>query len=265
MAQCQHRRLIGQGGMGEVYAAEDRHGEKVAIKVLPTDVSSDPERLARFDRDQYTWKSDSSQMLRAGTHVRGQSSSGQAERPYAMEFWKEDNDEDRDEPLLGMPSHSDWVLQSLTQVLPRETLPVPDANAIACEHDDFLDAIRTGRAPLVPASAGAAALEIANRVIDTLVCTRFGGVAAPTVPLVANVTAAPVSDTDEIRRLLVEQVCGTVRWRESVLAMAALGVTGFVEGGGKVLGPMIRRITPDVPTITAADMSGVEAIAAAIA
>lgn len=54
------------------------------------------------------------QMLRAGTHVRGQSSSGQAERPYAMEFWKEDNDEDRDEPLLGMPSHSDWVLQSLT-------------------------------------------------------------------------------------------------------------------------------------------------------
>ena len=89
--------------------------------------------------------------------------------------------------------------------------------------------------------------------------------AAPTVPLVANVTAAPVSDTDEIRRLLVEQVCGTVRWRESVLAMAALGVTGFVEVGGKVLGPMIRRITPDVPTITAADMSGVEAIAAAIA
>jgi [acyl-carrier-protein] S-malonyltransferase len=63
----------------------------------------------------------------------------------------------------------------------------------------------------------------------------------------------------------VEQVCGTVRWRESVLAMAALGVTGFVELGGKVLGPMIRRITPDVPTITAADMPGVEAIAAAIA
>ncbi len=88
--------------------------------------------------------------------------------------------------------------------------------------------------------------------------------AAPTVPLVANVTAAPVTDPDEIRRLLIEQVCGTVRWRESVLAMAALGVTGFVELGGKVLGPMIRRITPDVPTITAADMAGVEAIAAAI-
>lgn len=89
--------------------------------------------------------------------------------------------------------------------------------------------------------------------------------AAPTVPLVANVTAAPVTDPDAIRGLLVDQVCGTVRWRESVLAMAELGVTGFVELGGKVLGPMIRRITPDVPTITAADMAGVEAIAAAIA
>lgn len=84
---------------------------------------------------------------------------------------------------------------------------------------------------------------------------------APTVPLVANVTAAPVTDPDVIRRLLVDQVCGTVRWRESVLAMAALGVTGFVELGGKVLGPMIRRITPDVPTVTASDMAGVEAIA----
>jgi [acyl-carrier-protein] S-malonyltransferase len=84
---------------------------------------------------------------------------------------------------------------------------------------------------------------------------------APQVALVANVTASVVSDPDDIRRLLVEQVCGTVRWRESVLAMADLGVTGFVELGGKVLGPMIRRITPDVPTITAVDMPGLEAIA----
>lgn len=89
--------------------------------------------------------------------------------------------------------------------------------------------------------------------------------AAPTVPLVANVTAAPVTDVDAIRTLLVDQVCGTVRWRESVLAMAGLGVEQFIELGGKVLGPMIRRITPDVPTITAADMAGVEAIAKAIA
>jgi [acyl-carrier-protein] S-malonyltransferase len=84
---------------------------------------------------------------------------------------------------------------------------------------------------------------------------------APYVPLVANVTAAPVTDPDVIRELLVKQVTGTVRWRESVLAMAALGVTGFVELGGKVLGPMVRRITPDATLLSAADMAGVEALA----
>ena len=83
----------------------------------------------------------------------------------------------------------------------------------------------------------------------------------PFVPLVANVTAAVVTDPADIRRLLVEQVTGTVRWRESVLAMAALGVTGFVELGGKVLGPMVRRITPEATMVTAGDMAGVEALA----
>ena len=86
-------------------------------------------------------------------------------------------------------------------------------------------------------------------------------VRAPFVPLVANVTAAVVTDPAEIRRLLVEQVTGTVRWRESVLAMAEMGVSTFVELGGKVLGPMVRRITPDARMLTAADMAGVEALA----
>ena len=83
----------------------------------------------------------------------------------------------------------------------------------------------------------------------------------PFVALVANITAAPVTDPGDIRRLLVEQVTGTVRWRESVLAMVELGVTGFVELGGKVLGPMVRRITPDAAMQSAADMAGIEALA----
>jgi predicted dehydrogenase len=73
-----------------------------------------------------------------------------------------------------------------TDVLPLETLAVADANAIAAEHDDLLDAIRTGRAPLVSAAAGAAAVEIAARVLETLDCQRFGSgrhVTAPTIPL----------------------------------------------------------------------------------
>jgi [acyl-carrier-protein] S-malonyltransferase len=83
----------------------------------------------------------------------------------------------------------------------------------------------------------------------------------PFVPLVANVTANVVTDPDMIRRLLVEQVTGTVRWRESVLRMAELGVTNFIELGGKVLGPMVRRITPDARMQSAGDMAGVEALA----
>lgn len=80
----------------------------------------------------------------------------------------------------------------------------------------------------------------------------FKGVAIrpPAVPLIANVTAAPVTDPADIARLLVAQVTGLVRWRESVERMAADGVTQMVEFSGKVLGPMVKRITPDVPTLS---------------
>ena len=59
-------------------------------------------------------------------------------------------------------------------MLPSETITVADSNAIACEHDDFLAAIREARPPLVTAAAGAAAVEIAARVIDALECLPFG-------------------------------------------------------------------------------------------
>ncbi len=66
---------------------------------------------------------------------------------------------------------------------------------------------------------------------------------APAVPLIANVRADEVSDPAEIRQLLVEQVTGSVRWRESVQVMAAKGVTEFWEiGSGKALSGMIRKI-----------------------
>ncbi|PWE30637.1 [acyl-carrier-protein] S-malonyltransferase [Maritimibacter sp. 55A14] len=72
---------------------------------------------------------------------------------------------------------------------------------------------------------------------------------APHVPVVANVRAAPVSDPEEIRRLLVEQVTGAVRWRESVAWMAANGVTETWEiGAGKALSGMVRRIARELET-----------------
>jgi [acyl-carrier-protein] S-malonyltransferase len=85
--------------------------------------------------------------------------------------------------------------------------------------------------------------------------------AAPLVPVVANVTASPVSDADTIRDLLVEQVTGRVRWRESVLAMIDAGVEHFVELGGKVLGPMVGRIAPDAATTSLVTMDDLEAFA----
>lgn len=71
-------------------------------------------------------------------------------------------------------------------------------------------------------------------------------IAAPSVPLVANVLAAPITDPSEIRNRLVQQVTGTVRWRESITWLAANGVDTFVEvGTGKVLTGMVKRIHKD--------------------
>ena len=73
---------------------------------------------------------------------------------------------------------------------------------------------------------------------------------APAVPLVANVLAAPITDPGEIRSRLVEQVTGTVRWRESISWLAGAGVTTFVEAGtGKVLTGMVKRIAKETTGI----------------
>ena len=85
------------------------------------------------------------------------------------------------------------------------------------------------------------------------------------LPIYANVTAAQVVQPEEEQRLLVEQVCGRVRWRESVLAMRAAGVEEFVELGGKVLGPMIGRIDSEAKVTSVVTMADIEALAKEIA
>lgn len=80
------------------------------------------------------------------------------------------------------------------------------------------------------------------------------------LPLYANVTAAPVTDAGEERRLLVEQVTGRVRWRESVIAMKDAGVARYVELGGKVVGPMISRTVDDATVTSVATMADIEAL-----
>ena len=81
------------------------------------------------------------------------------------------------------------------------------------------------------------------------------------LPLYANVTAAKVSDSAEEKNLLVEQITGRVRWRESVLAMRADGVEHFVELGGKVLGPMVSRTDKEAKVASCITMEDLEALA----
>lgn len=80
----------------------------------------------------------------------------------------------------------------------------------------------------------------------------------PVVPVFANVTAEAVNESDQIRELLVEQVTGTVRWRESVGNMTEAGVGQFVEFGGKVLGGMVKRINRDAESISLTSMNDIE-------
>jgi [acyl-carrier-protein] S-malonyltransferase len=87
---------------------------------------------------------------------------------------------------------------------------------------------------------------------------------APVVPVYANVLASPIAAPGDIRQRLVEQVTGRVRWRESVAAMSEAGVTQFVEFGGKVLGPMVKRIVPDATVTSVVTMDDIEALLATI-
>lgn len=86
----------------------------------------------------------------------------------------------------------------------------------------------------------------------------------PVVPLVSNVLASAISDPDEIRRRLIEQVTGTVRWRESVAYMAGEGVTKFYEiGAGKVLTGLVKRIADGATGVSVGSPADIEAVKAA--
>jgi len=95
----------------------------------------------------------------------------------------------------------------------------------------------------------------ADRMAEALAQTAP---AAFSLPVYANVTASKVTDPAEEQALLVEQITGRVRWRESVLAMRADGIESFVELGGKVLSPMIGRIDKEASTSSLISMEDIE-------
>ena len=121
------------------------------------------------------------------------------------------------------------------------------------------------RAVLLPVSAPfhcplmqPAAEEMAEALADVTINP-------PALPLVANVTASEVSDPDAIRDLLVRQVTGAVRWRESVLRMKAFGVTSLIEAGaGKVLTGLARRIDRELEAVSLQTPEDIDAFMASL-
>lgn len=121
------------------------------------------------------------------------------------------------------------------------------------------------RAMLLPVSAPfhcALMATAADAMADALAQTE---IRPPAVPLVCNILAKPITDPSEIRGRLVEQVTGTVRWRESVAYMAGQGITSLYElGAGKVLSGLAKRIVSDINAVSVGTPADVAAALAAL-
>jgi len=148
-----------------------------------------------------------------------------------------DNDNDPTQVVIsGHKGAIDRAIELAREMGAKRALPLPVSAPFHC--------------PLMQPAAEAMADALSYVVLE-----------APAVPLYANVTAQPATDPDAIRTQLVEQVTGMVRWRESVANLFDAGVDEFVELGGKVLGGMVKRITPDAKVTSVVTIEDVEALA----
>jgi [acyl-carrier-protein] S-malonyltransferase len=142
---------------------------------------------------------------------------------------------------------SQVVLSGATAAIERA---VEMAKSLGAKRAVLLPVSAPFHCPLMQPAAEAMSDALSYVIVDT-----------PSVAVFANITAQPERDPDSIRKLLVEQVTGMVRWRESVGNMAQAGVDEFVEIGGKVLGSMVKRIVPDVKVTSVVTMEDIEALA----
>lgn len=143
-------------------------------------------------------------------------------------------------------------------VISGHTAAIERAASLAKDHGIKRAMILNVSAPFHSSLMAPAAARMAEALAGT-------ALQAFTLPLYANVTAAAVTDPDAERALLVEQVTGRVRWRESILQMRADGVEHFVELGGKVLAPMVTRIDKEAQVMSLVTMADLEAFAKEIA
>ena len=156
----------------------------------------------------------------------------------------------------------DGVCEVANENDPSQTVISGSAAAVG-RAADLAKAAGAKRAMLLPVSAPfhCALMEPAARVMQEALDDVT--ITAPAVPVVANVKARAVSDPDEIRALLVEQVAGRVRWSASVAWMAGQGVTEMIEvGAGKALSGMIRRIAKEIDCHAAGTPEAVKSVAA---
>lgn len=143
-------------------------------------------------------------------------------------------------------------------VLSGHTAAIERAVALTKEHGIKRGMILNVSAPFHSSLMAPAAA----RMAEALKATPPGALA---LPLYSNVTASPITDPDQERALLVEQLTGRVRWRESVLAMSEHGVESFLELGGKVVGPMVSRTVKEAQVTSLVTMADIEAFAKEIA
>ncbi len=128
---------------------------------------------------------------------------------------------------------------------------ISGAHAAVLRAVDIAKAHGVKRAMLLPVSAPFHC-SMMRPAAEAMAAALSGvSIAPPVVPIYANVTAAPVSDPAAIRDHLVTQVTATVRWRETMLAMAAAGATRMIEvGSGKVLAGLAKRIVEGVSAVS---------------
>ncbi|GER07044.1 malonyl CoA-acyl carrier protein transacylase [Iodidimonas muriae] len=121
------------------------------------------------------------------------------------------------------------------------------------------------RGLLLPVSAPFHCSLMAPAADEMREALKTASIASPVVPVITNITAAPETDPEALRRLLVEQVTGRVRWRETVLAFSGLGIDQMVElGAGKVLSGLVKRIDRSIATANIQDPSDLDAFIATL-
>ncbi len=142
-------------------------------------------------------------------------------------------------------------------VISGHVAPVERAVALVKEHG-------IKRGVLLPVSAPFHCVLMQPAADAMAAALADAAIAAPLLPVIANVSAAPVSEADAIRASLVAQVTGRVRWRESMASAWDMGVTDFVEIGGKVVAPMVKRTVADATTASIVSMDDIEAVLKAL-